>query len=639
MNLRSLRPHYARGRNLLLGCALLLVAPAALSAAAAPSPRVLLSSQLAGAKVPDLSPEARQNMLDHIAATRAAKQARRQQAQKVDSALRQLASQDEQLLTAPGPHPVLQADATSVRLEIRFTGPAQPVLKALAELGLRVEVSLDDHGMAVVTAARAGLDATLDRLEGMAAVRSVRPVVRGVRSTGSVTSEGDAAHKADQVRTLLGVDGTGTRVCVISDGTDGAADAQASGDLPASLDLCPLNDNEGSEGTAMLEIIHDLAPGAELGFCPGFGNGQAGLAAAVTYLANDAFGGQGCDIIVDDLFDLTEPYFQDGVIAQAIDTAAAGGTLYFTAAGNFAEGHYENRYRDTSPGFDGVFGLDLHDWGLASGAASDTQWGGIIGGTAFAPFNVFIAVLQWNDPFGASDNDYDLYIFDQNGFPAGAGDFPIGANGIDPQTGVEDPIELAFILNDNAPVLPFFLVIDRFAGNGRVLEINTNPNLASLITVPEDYTVAEGSIAGHSAANGALTIAATGAVDNIDGTPNPDLDIIEPFSARGPARIYFDANGNRRFQLRLKPEYTAVDGTSVSGAGGFPSPFFGTSAAAPHAAAIAALVLDAGNGHLGPLETALILGITAKPRAPFDTWGFGLLNALRAARLASLFAH
>src|SRR2546425_332322 len=57
-------------------------------------------------------------------------------------------------------------------------------------------------------------------------------------------------------------------------------------------------------------------------------------------------------------------------------------------------------------------------------------------------------------------------------------------------------------------------------------------------------------------------------------------------------------------QLLQKPDITAADGVSVSGAGGFGLPaaacgasigrcFFGTSAAAPHAAALAALIKSA----------------------------------------------
>ena len=58
--------------------------------------------------------------------------------------------------------------------------------------------------------------------------------------------------------------------------------------------------------------------------------------------------------------------------------------------------------------------------------------------------------MQWNDPFGGSANDYDIYIFDDDGKIAGdpTSDFPIGAPGIDAQDGDDDPAEVAFVVND-----------------------------------------------------------------------------------------------------------------------------------------------------------------------------------------------
>ncbi|NJL29887.1 MAG: hypothetical protein HC897_19325, partial [Thermoanaerobaculia bacterium] len=83
-----------------------------------------------------------------------------------------------------------------------------------------------------------------------------------------------------------------------------------------------------SEGTALLEIIHDLAPGAELIFATGNG-GQAQMAQNILALA-----AAGCDVIADDVFYFGEPPFQDGVIAQAVDQVSAAGVFYFSSAGN-----------------------------------------------------------------------------------------------------------------------------------------------------------------------------------------------------------------------------------------------------------------------------------------------------------------
>ncbi len=78
----------------------------------------------------------------------------------------------------------------------------------------------------------------------------------------------------------------------------------------------------------MLQIVHDLAPAAELYFATAFYT-EANFAQAILDLRN-----AGCDIIVDDISYLGESVWQDGVIAQAVSTVTADGALYFSSAGN-----------------------------------------------------------------------------------------------------------------------------------------------------------------------------------------------------------------------------------------------------------------------------------------------------------------
>ena len=99
--------------------------------------------------------------------------------------------------------------------------------------------------------------------------------------------------------------------------------------------------------------------------------------------------------------------------------------------------------------------------------------------------------------------------------------------------------------------------------------------------VVNEFNVPAGSVFGHPAVTGAIAAGAIAASD-------PGNDTIETFSSRGPAEVFSPS-----FESRLKPDVAAIDGVSVTGAGGFPSPFFGTSAAAPHVAGVAALVLQA----------------------------------------------
>ena len=153
---------------------------------------------------------------------------------------------------------------------------------------------------------------------------------------------------ADVTRTAFGVDGSGIKIGIISDSfakiAGGHAAGIASGDLPGPGNpnnyLTPVNIVQDDlsafstdEGRGMAELIHDVAPGAELLFHSAFNNPQSSpggtIATAITNLKN-----AGADIIVDDVFWIGSPIYQDGLAAQAADAAFAAGIPYFSSAGN-----------------------------------------------------------------------------------------------------------------------------------------------------------------------------------------------------------------------------------------------------------------------------------------------------------------
>ena len=145
----------------------------------------------------------------------------------------------------------------------------------------------------------------------------------------------------------LNVNGTGIKVGVLSDSFNnlgGAAADEADGALPPGADIQVLKDLSGGgsdEGRAMMQIIHDIAPGASLAFYTAFdseqdfANGILALAAA------------GSKVIVDDVSYFDEPFFQNGVIAQAIQTVEAEGVTYVTAAGNDGSNAYQAAWTPT----------------------------------------------------------------------------------------------------------------------------------------------------------------------------------------------------------------------------------------------------------------------------------------------------
>src|SRR5262249_16828983 len=155
------------------------------------------------------------------------------------------------------------------------------------------------------------------------------------RKVGAQLTAGDSILRADQARTTFGLTGAGVKVGVMSDGVDHLANVVATGDLPAGVQV--LKNPGGDEGTAMLEIVHDLAPGAWRAF-----DGPTTSADMVAGI--NALAASGARVIVDDITFLDEPKFEDGMIAIAARNFATTGRLYATAAGNEAQRHYRSSY-------------------------------------------------------------------------------------------------------------------------------------------------------------------------------------------------------------------------------------------------------------------------------------------------------
>ena len=464
---------------------------------------------------------------------------------------------DQSLKLSELSNPMLKIDDNgNVEVFLYCNEVSDENLQQLLSLGLIVEDMNEEYKIVQGWLPYEKLESAAE----MGFVVKVTPPDYAHTRVGSVTTQGDAVLGSDDVRNILGFDGSGIKIGVISDGVDSLAVSQATGDLPGFVDVGS-NANGGDEGTAMLEIIHDIAPGAELAFHTAFPSSTQFLN-AITFFMNN-----GVDIIVDDVGFLTQPYFQDGELAQAAQNAVDNGILFFSAAGNDADRHYQAFYLD-----DG--GLDpdddLHNFGAAAGQGNDVGMTYAIPGGGDAAF-----FLQWSDPFGGSSNDYDLFVVDT--FTG-----TILDSSQDPQDGNDDPIEFAFVQNNGFDSLFVDIIIRKFSGTAQTLEIHFNLD-GDLI----EFNVPQDAIFGHPAASGVL---ATAAFDWM--TPNT----IEAFSSQGPVSIISpsDAAISSRAaisELRQKPEISAPDGVSTT-APGFAT-FFGTSAAAPHAAAVAALVLEA----------------------------------------------
>jgi subtilisin family serine protease len=447
----------------------------------------------------------------------------------------------------------------------------------------------------------------LDRIEEVADLDFVERITRPSYAhsrQGSVTSDGDTILRARQLRNKRGLTGKGVKVGVISAGAWNIAASQATGDLPGSITTygnCNLSIWQSTaacdEGTAMMEIVHDLAPKARLGF------GAAATTAQFIKRARNLVNDFGADVLVDDLGFLSEPYFEDGRVAKRANRFGKD-VVFVSAAGNSARGHYEKGYKDTR--FNGsapLLGTRVHDFGRASGKSKDVSMNVAV--PAGATLTVF---LQWKNRFGSADDDYDLYILDEN-------DSSILTASTFVQSATGTPLEAAAVQNVGSSTGIVHIVINKFSGKDQLLEMYMNGGTV------RQYNTKKGSVFGHPAAKNVLAVGAISALD-------PNNDKLESFSSRGPVKIFFPSK-----QSRKKPDITGIDQVETTGPGTFPAFFPGTSAAAPHLAGIAALLLDF-KPRKSPAEIrrALARGADDLGKSGLDNkFGAGRANAVRAA--------
>jgi len=579
------------------------------------------------------------------------------------------------------------SDATPLVLVDAVTrGDPQQLKNALVALGLQNPsvYSNDVSGWLPVT--------QIEAATASGELHSIRAAMPRARS-GAITSQGDFAQRSDVLRsTHPTLNGSGVTVGALSDSyncyptyaqnhvsnyarngfTATAATDVASGDLPSAVTVpsggeascmdygAPTLLPFGDEGRAMLQIVHDVAPGASLAFYTAE-NGEAGFANGITALANDAH----AKVIVDDVGYFAEPFFQDGVIAQAIDKVVGQGVAYFSAAGNDGSDAYDN----TTPSFStlstiapnaGEYLLNFDNSGATNVTALSIDIPALRQGQLVA------LVLQWDQPYvtGASgspgaSSHLDLCVTGSGGDKiinlAGTSVTCTGANG----TGA-DPVQVLIVSNPanaaastNPETISVSIgLADGTAAPGRV-KLAVEGGGAKGLVIHSAYAK-NPTLQGHPGAAGAAAVGAAAFYQTPACGTVPAA--LEYYSAQGGSPTLFDTSGNRLTipVTRQKPDFVGPDGGNDTFLGfkiaatddsstiaqcannaSYPN-FFGTSAASPHAAAIAALLLQA-NSSLTPAQIYGALQKTALPMGattPDFNSGYGFIQA--DAALATL---
>jgi len=484
--------------------------------------------------------------------------------------------------------------------------------------------------------------ALLDKLDSLQSLNEIKSS-HIITSQGSVVTQGDQSQNSDLARQNFGVDGSGVTIGVISDSYNclgGASADKQSKDLPGNaLSIKEALDCTGKtdEGRALMQIIHDIAPGAHLIFH----SGANGLSSTVNAITELAFKSK-ADIIVDDVKTISASFFQEDPISQAVDRVVKAGVVYVTAAGNSGRNSYQNSYNKY---VNTAFQINAHDF--------DPGYAVDIYQRIHVPEGLgFNLLLQWDSPAYSisgepgSQTDLDIFIFNESRTKILASS-TFGNIG-------RDPVEFIQFSNPKGSAQSKFdLMITKASG--------MSPGLLKYIIlnsfdgIIQEFKTDSSGLFGHANSKHAITVGAANYLETpAFGTPFP---LLEYFSSAGGTPLVLDLNGNilSNPSIPEKPDVVAPDNVNTTFFGrvdtdddGKPN-FSGTSAAAPHAAGVVALLLES-NPKFQPVDIKKILQDTSidilqrnddvrtgtGSGFDFDS-GHGLINAEAAVDLSTNF--
>jgi len=528
-----------------------------------------------------------------------------------------------------------------VQVDVHYDCALDPPLAALTGAGLSIGAKVKLPPLCVIEGWVA--PASLSRVAALAGVRRVTmpsyalplpppaqpPPKSRIRSAPRQPSQASGAQAqaitassldgngvlimhADQFVAQTGTTGAGVTVGVQSIGVSNISVIQGRGELPTVNILTPQGSSgspAGDEGTALLEEVHAVAPGAGLAFC-----------GPNTFIEYTSCLGQliqaGTTILVDDVvFPEQDLMSTDGAYAQAVGQILTQnpGVALFTSAGNYNGSYWEGSYSPVA------VPQGLPPLTCPNGTGQLDQYVANFNGTAPQVLTVegqggtFPVTLAWADPFGHNVSNFDLFWVDSNNAIVGC----LSSSASPTDTLITERVSFSpgsytvYVATPDMTLQGKFLKL-WFGGDG--LTSISLPTPGSIIS-PQSY------------GPGVITI---GAVKGSDGIGNG----IEPFSSLGPISVMFPSPAKIQAPVLVAPDgiYVDANGTYFANVLFPDGNFYGTSAAVPNAGAVAALLRGAFPNLTVPQVLSALQTGAAQLGAvtPDGTFGYGRIDAMGA---------